>query len=117
MIKGNTKRFLANIYAEFDHYYGTTQEEAEGVMRDILNASDRRGASHIYACDVRAFIMGGGFWCYTSQACDFLARVYENTDEEKAKFSAQDYNQIWERFVNVCCVYLPKWLKARGVNA
>lgn len=100
MIKGNTKKFLSNIYGEFSSYY---ENDKEGVRRNIESAGS-----------VRNYIEGGCFYCYTSQVIDFLARIYENTEEEKAKFAKMDSFKIWERYVNVCCLYLPKWLNAKS---
>ena len=101
MIKGNTKRFINNIFAEFDGFYDSPQ----GVADDIKAAGS-----------IRHFVDGGCHLCYYSDCRDFLARVYENTEEEKAAFDLHPNDKIWDRYINVICLYLPKWLKARGVN-
>ena len=101
MIKGNTKKFINNIFAEFDGFYDSPQ----GVADDIKAAGS-----------IRHFVDGGGHLCYYSNALNFLARVYENTEEERKAFDLLPNDKIWERYIGVISVYLPKWLKARGVN-
>lgn len=101
MIKGNTKKFIENIYAEFEDFF---DGNAEGVKHDIECAGG-----------IRNYVEVGCFMTYTYQAIDFLARVYENTDEEKARFRDLPADKIWERYVNVVCAYLPRWLKSKNV--
>lgn len=108
-IRGNTKQFLSNVESLVDDYCGNNTEGWEGMEENILALLGGRTHSIIEA--IRQYVGNGEFAMYYDDARKDLAFIYENTSEEKEKWSKYPEDKMWDRYVNVMTMYLPKVFK------
>ena len=105
-IRGNTKQFLDNIYAYFNDFF---QDEEEWIgLEDTLSNLKRYSKYHSLNEAIREYVMGGSLDVYYGQVRNTLNMLYENTPEEIKKWENYPDDKLWERYIGICQIYLPK---------
>lgn len=108
-IKGNTERFLKNLEEVLDGYLETEQDwlDMESTVMYLKKHEKTLTAA------LRAYISGGCFGIYDEDILEDLAYAYENTPEEKKAFGKMSSEKLWNRYVEVLTIYIPRIFKRK----
>ena len=106
-IRGNTKEFIKNV-EEYINGWGEEKWESIRVNVQGLQEYTRYGTLNEA---IRQYVEGGDLDCYYYQVQNTLNELYENTPEEAAKWENYPFDKLWERYINIMCLYLPKAYK------
>lgn len=108
-IRGNTERFLKNLEEVLDGYLETQQDWLDMESTVMYLKKHEKTIQNA----LRAYISGGCFGIYDEDILEDLAYAYENTPEEKKAFGRLSSEKLWNRYVEVLTVYIPRVFKRK----
>jgi hypothetical protein len=106
-IRGNTRQFVDNV-EEYLEEFGDDIWERLRVNIQYLQEYARYGTLNEA---IREYIEGGSLDVYYDEVRKTLNELYENTPEEVEKWADYPTDKLWERYINVMCLYIPKAYK------
>jgi len=110
-IRGNTRKFLDNVYEYFNKFFGDDHEyNWESLENDIMMLK-RHSKYHSMNEAIKEYVEGGWLECYFDDVRNTLNKLYENTPEEIEKWADYPTDKLWDRYIAICQIYLPKAFK------
>ena len=106
-IRGNTKQFVQNVENWLE---GFGDEIWEDLRVNIQGLQEYARYGTLNEA-IREYVEGGSLDCYYDDVRKTLNELYENTPEEIEKWSDYPTDKLWERYINVMCLYIPKAYK------
>ena len=109
-IRGNTRKFLDNIYEYFNDFYGNDDYNWDALEADLMTLKRFTKYKSMNEA-IKEYVDGGNLDVYYSDIRNVLNKIYENTPEEVEKWADYPTNKLWDRYVAICQIYLPKAFK------
>lgn len=106
-IRGNTKKFIENVEKWLD---GFGDEIWEDLRLNIQYLQQYTRYGFLQEA-IREYVEGGSLDCYYDDVRKTLNELYENTPEEVEKWKNYPTDKLWERYINVMIIYIPKAYK------
>ena len=106
-IRGNTKQFVKNVE---EYINGWGEEKWDNIKENVQYLQEYARYGTLNEA-IREYIEGGCLDCYYDEVRKTLNELYENTPEEVKKWADYPTDKLWERYINVMCLYLPKAYK------
>ena len=106
-IRGNTKKFIENVEKWLD---GFGDEIWEDLRLNIQYLQQYTRYGFLQEA-IREYVEGGSLDCYYDDVRKTLNELYENTPEEVEKWKNYPTDKLWERYINVMMIYIPKAYK------
>ena len=108
-IRSNTKQFVDNVEKYLDGFGDDIWERLRVNIQYLQSQPYNRYGSLNEA--IREYIEGGSLDVYYDEVRKTLNELYENTPKEAAKWENYPNDKLWERYINLMCMYLPKAYK------
>lgn len=110
-IRGNTRKFLDNVYEYFNGFFDGGNDYNWDNLEADLGALKRFTKYKSMNEAIKEYVEGGYLDVYYSDIRNVLNKLYENTPEEVEKWADYPTNKLWDRYVAICQIYLPKAFK------
>lgn len=110
-IRGNTRQFVQNIADYIDEFMDDEQDWLD-METNILELKKYTRYNNISEA-IKEYIEGGRFDIYYNDVRDALNKLYENTPEEARRWEKYPNDKLWERYISVLTMYIPKAFKLR----
>ena len=108
-IRGNTKQFVDNVEKYLEEFGDDIWERLRVNIQYLQSEPYNRYGLLNEA--IREYIEGGSLDVYYDEVRKTLNELYENTPTEAAKWENYPNDKLWERYINIMCMYIPKAYK------